>query len=321
MKIAVLGCGSIGNRHIANLKRLGVNVIAWNRSEERAVATQAKHQIKVYRNKEELFLNEKPDACFVCTPNSFHLADAIEAGMRDCHLFIEKPISSSLEGLNQLEEIINKKNLIVQVGANLRYDFGVKSVYEYYKSGAIGKVRWAHFHGGMYLPDWHPEEDYRQMYSAKRNLGGGVVLDFIHEIDLILWFFGQYNSINGRSYSSGMLEIETDDVADILFYYKNLNVNLHIDYLQKPFTRGIKLIGDKGWCEWSLLEKKVSYYNQKENLLKEAHYPKNYDKNDMYLKQSEEFLNSLQYRKKPDSSSNCGIAALKAALSIKSEVL
>ena len=72
----------------------------------------------------------------------------------------------------------------------------IKSVLEKKK---LGRIVWAGLWGGMHLPSWHPEEDYRTMYSALSHLGGGVVNDFIHELDLILWLFGKPKSVYSRT--------------------------------------------------------------------------------------------------------------------------
>ena len=110
---------------------------------------------------------------------------------------------------------------------------------------------------------WHPEENYLDMYSSKRKLGGGVLLDIIHEIDLVNWFFGKCNKIIGRAYNSGTLKIETEEIADIIFLYKNKNVCVHLDYLQNPFSRGIKIIGKEGILSWSYENKFVEVIKDK----------------------------------------------------------
>ena len=97
----------------------------------------------------------------------------------------------------------------------------------------------------MSLPHWHPEENYLDMYSSKKKLGGGVLLDIIHEIDLVNWFFGKCKNIIGRAYNSKTLKIETEEVADFIFLYNDKNVCVHLDYLQYPFSRSIKIVGKK----------------------------------------------------------------------------
>ena len=258
MKFAVIGCGSIGLRHISNLLHMGHQVIAYNRGERRRDIAEQRFGILTYACLETMLGANNIDAVIICTPNSMHIVNLISVVERGLHFFVEKPLATDLDGLDRLEINIEKKGLISHVGTNMRFHFGPKKIKEYLDAGRIGRPIWANFWGGMYLPDWHPEENYRDMYSASKKLGGGAILDFIHEIDLIYWIFGEPDRLAAMATNSGWLEIETEDVADVIMSYKNgMQVNLHMDYLQRPFQRGIHIVGEKGSLKWDLIEESV----------------------------------------------------------------
>ena len=174
MKIAVIGCGSIGRRHINNLLGLGYQVVAWNRRHERRQAAAQDFGIEVYVDLEQMLNGSEAEAAVVCSPNSMHLEHAAMAVDRGLHIFVEKPVATFLDGMSELIDAANERGLITHVGSNMRFHFGPSKVKTMLDAGEIGRPLWAHFWGGMHLPDWHPDEDYRQMYSARKELGGGA---------------------------------------------------------------------------------------------------------------------------------------------------
>jgi len=318
MKFAIIGCGSIGRSHIGNLLHLGQEVVAWNRNKSRRDLVEKKFKIKTYKDLDEMLEIKNLSGVFICSPNSFHLSHANKVINKNINVFIEKPLAIELKGLSVIENQVKKKGLISHVGSNMRFNFGPSTVKKYIEKGTIGRILWANFWGGMYLPFWHPDEDYRKMYSAKINLGGGAVLDFIHEIDLIHWMFGKPTKLAAILGQTQSLEIETEDIADVIMKFSNgLKLNLHIDYLQRPYQRGIHILGDKGSIKWDLFSKNIIIhnYNTKKEIIK--NYPKDYDHNDMYLSQMKYFLNCIRKKQKSEADITAGKKSLELALAIK----
>ena len=321
MKFAVIGCGSIGMRHISNLLDMGHQVVAYNRGETRRCMAKQRFGILTYACLETMLDTNTIDAVIICTSNSVHsdnLTFVVEQGL---HFFVEKPLATDLYGLDKLETDITKKDLISHVGANMRYHFGPMTIKKYLDSGLIGRPVWANFWGGMYLPDWHPDEDYRKMYSAKKSLGGGAILDFIHEIDLICWMFGKPKQLAAMSTNTGCLDIETEDLVDVILAYENgTQINLHMDYLQRPFQRGIHIVGEKGSAKWDLTQESVQLVNYDNQSLKTISYPPGYIKNDMYLSQMDYFCKCIKEKKQSMSNMRAGVNALEIVQDIKKSI-
>ena len=318
MRFIVLGCGSIGKRHIANLLSLGHEVVAWNRSAERREQVRKLYSITVFEELEDLFLNSPAEGAIVATPQTCHLYHALAAVQNNLHLFIEKPVAHTLEGLDTLVDECERKALVVQVGCNMRFHYGPASVKGIIDNGIIGRPIWGQIWGGMHLPDWHPDEDYRELYSAKRSMGGGAVLDFIHEIDLTRWLFGEPAEVVALTSRSGWLEIETEDIVDAIFRYESgLQVNMHLDYLQRPFQRGIRVVGTQGWVEWNLFKQNIEIFSHCERRSEIMNYPVSYDHNSMYLQQMTDFIGRITRGGPELSGLQDGISALKLALRIK----
>lgn len=318
MKFAVIGCGSIGQRHIENLIKLGHKVVAWNRNKFRRNLVEKKFGIKTYHNLDEMLDLKDLSASIICSPSSLHFAHAKKVINKNINLFIEKPLAISIKGIDNIECEAKKKGLISHIGTNMRFHFGPALIKKHLKKKTIGKILWGNFWAGMYLPDWHPTENYRKMYSAKKKLGGGAIMDFIHEIDLICWLFKMPSKLAAMMGNSGFLDIETEDVADVIMSYpKGLKINLHIDYIQRPFQRGIYLVGDKGSMKWDSALKKVEFYLYNSQKVINKRYPKNYKHNNMYLEQMKYFLKCLTKKKQSESDIKEGRRTLELALAIK----
>ena len=180
--VLVVGCGSIGQRHIGNLQRLGIeNILAVEPREDQRKAVADRFGIEAAGDLPSA-LARGAFAALICTPSRLHLGQALAAAEAGCHLFVEKPVANSLEGLERLIETVESRRLASLVGCNFRFHPGLRRVKQLIEDGSIGKVISARADFGQYLPDWHPWEDYRKGYSANRSMGGGVLLVLYDEV-------------------------------------------------------------------------------------------------------------------------------------------
>ena len=166
MNFLVIGCGSIGQRHIRNLKSMGVDVIAVDPDPLRRDEVTKLYAIQSY-GELELALDQRLDAAFVCSPTNTHVPVALKAARRGLHLFIEKPLSNCLDGIDDLQREIKQRDLVVLVGCNMLFFGTLALLKRFLVEERIGKVLSARGQVGYYLPYWHPNEDYRVGYSAK----------------------------------------------------------------------------------------------------------------------------------------------------------
>src|ERR1043165_7897479 len=165
MRFFVLGCGSIGARHIRNLKTLGCDdIIAFDSNVELLAQIALQYAIVPVRSVEE-GIAKGPAAALVCLPNDQHIRFSIPLASAGIHLFIEKPLDLSLDGLSELEASIVRHSLITMVGCNFRFDRGLVHLQEMLSGGSIGRALSLRATFGYYLPDWHPNADYRKNYA------------------------------------------------------------------------------------------------------------------------------------------------------------
>jgi predicted dehydrogenase len=252
MKFLIIGLGSIGQRHVQNLAATGDHEFLAYRVRENPLPNGAPFDsIRVIKDLDEA-LSEKPDATLVCGPTATHIEVAQRVVDSGSNLFIEKPLSNNLDGLDKLVENANQKKLISLVGFNLRFHSPLKRLRHAILEGKIGEIQGLRCQVGQYLPNWHPDEDYRQSYSAQKSLGGGVVLDLIHEIDLAIWIAGLPTEVSAFTSRVSNLEIDTENTAEIIMRMPNKAlVNVHMDYLQNPASRSLLAYGSEGSIEWN----------------------------------------------------------------------
>lgn len=318
MKLLIIGCGSIGTRHLKNLISISAGeIIAYRTKIKKIRSIEDGYRVKTYSDMDEA-LDQNPDAVLITNPTSLHIQTAILAANRGCHLFIEKPISSNLDGIDELMEITKKKNLVVLIGCNLRFHPCMRFVKKILDENRIGKVISARVQMGQYLPDWHPWEDYRTMYSAQQSLGGGIILDAIHELDYVNWFLGDVSQVFSFSDKLSDLDIDTEDVAEILLRFKSGAIaEVHIDYVQRYPGRSCQIIGDRGSIMLDLMKGTVNVYTSEKQMWESFDLPEDYDKNQTYFNEMSHFINCIKGKEEPLISIKDGVEVLKLALAAK----
>ena len=314
MKGLVVGFGSIGRRHVKNLLAYSdMKVIICTKNNK---AKKLGNKCKVYQSLDKC-LDEEPDFAIIANVTSSHVKTALKVSRRGIDLLIEKPLSNSLNGINQLSNIIIRKKLVSLIGCNLRFHKCIKKIRELLHENKIGKVISVQAEYGSYLPDWHPYEDYRKGYSAKKELGGGVVFTNIHEIDYLYWFFGKPKGVFSMGGKFSNLEISVNDLALIIMHFKNgVFAQVHLDHFQRPSFRGCKIIGTKGTIDWNSNTNSIQLYDIKNKRWLTKMSLKKYDWNSMYVEELAHFIDCVKKRNKTLNPLSEGIETLKVALAI-----
>jgi predicted dehydrogenase len=263
MKVLVVGLGGIGQRHVRNLRALlGADVeifgcdprrdipVLTDRLEVESGSTlERTYDLHVFRDLEHA-LALKPRVVFVCNPTSLHVPAALRAAQAGCDLFIEKPLSHEFEQVDELIALVEGRRLNAAVGYQMRFHPCVRRLRTLVQEKRVGRIASVRAEVGEYLPGWHTYEDYRQSYAGRRDLGGGVILTQIHELDYLCLLFGMPRSVYAVGGHLSELEIDVEDTAEILMGcvmdQRSVPVSVHQDYLQRPPHRTCEVIGDQG---------------------------------------------------------------------------
>jgi len=314
----VVGGGCIGQRHIRNLQQLGVTVAVTDQDASVRSKLAAEFDAATFSGFSDAVESVSPDFVVVCVPNRFHVGLATEAAQAGCHLFIEKPLSDDTTGVADLKAALSERNLISLVGCNLRFHPEIRKIYELIQNNVVGPVVAARIEGGSYLPEWFPDSDYEESYSAKEDLGGGVILDYIHEINYARWLFGEFDTVSAMAGQRSRLQIETNDVAGILVETADGTIcEFHLDYVQREYSRSCHIVGEEGTIRWSWSDEQVEWYLADEDEWHSFKRPDGWVVNDMYRAEMEHFLSSIRAHEETICPIACGQSDLAVALAAR----
>lgn len=299
----MVGCGSIGKRHIANILSLGDHAVrAVDVDSEAARDVAVRYGVPIGTGLDAA-LDERPDCVFITTPTASHLGPAMAAARAGCDLFVEKPLSHSLDGVKELIGEVEERKLITMVGCNMRFHPNIAAMKIFLQEGRLGRIYSVHAEAGSYLPGWRPSVDYRRNYGARKELGGGVLLDSIHELDYLRWLIGEVVEVQCQAGKVSSLEIDTEDLAVVLIRFGNGALGtLHLDYLQRAYSRHCKLIGENGVLAWDMNRGSVDFYDNGVGAWREVHRtPSDFAVNQLYLGEIRAFFDAVETRRVPMS--------------------
>lgn len=260
--VLVIGAGSIGRRHTQNARSLGLRTIVCDINIERAkkLAEETDSE-KFYEDyKEACEDNPEIIAAIVATPSQFHIENARFLAERGIHIFIEKPLATAFEGIDDLMRIVESKNVVVMIGQSYRFHEGYLSVKKLLEDGVIGEIYHVSSLSGQYLPDWHPTMDYRTEYAAQKKLGGGALFTSMsHFFDSMGWLFGEIEELSGWRARLSDLEMDVDDSVFCLMKTKrNIVVMCQTDFLQRISKHRMVIVGGKGTIEADFIAHEIT---------------------------------------------------------------
>lgn len=312
-RILIVGLGSIGKRHLRIARELFPDA-----------------DIRVLRHQECLSIPKYADGCFstieqaveflpqiaaIANPAPFHLSVAQRLADVKVHLLIEKPISSSKDGVTQLIETANKEGTVLLTGYNLRFLSSLQWFRNYILGGTIGRVVSVRCEIGQYLPLWRPETDYRQTVSAHRELGGGALLELSHEIDYLRWIFGEIDWVQATLSRQSSLEIDVEDTVHLIIGFTpvmdgfELIGTATLDFVRHDTTRLCTAIGENGSLRWNGLSGIVEYFTAGACDWCEL-FRKQHQRDDSYLAEWLHFLECIKKRQIPLITGHDGLMVL-----------
>lgn len=242
MKVLIVGLGSIATKHIAALRELNEEVEIYALRRESSPLLEVKEGIINVVDISALDMT-LIDFVIISNPTASHhitIKQFVEFGLP---LFIEKPLFSKVdEETNALIKSVVKKSIPTYVACNLRFLDSIVKVKELIGKERINEVN---VYCGSYLPDWRPTLDYRKVYSANKELGGGVHIDLIHELDYVYWLFGEPLERRALFSNTSSLGISAFDYANYLWSYKEFSVSIILNYYRRDSKRTIEIVTER----------------------------------------------------------------------------
>ena len=250
MRIAVVGTGSIGQRHLATLMALGeTELVAVSEHGKRPSLTVEGVDVPVAHRLDDALGDA--GLVVVASPTSLHRHQAAAAVAAGCHVLVEKPVGDSSAGLEAVADAAADRGLVAAAAHQFRFEPGLVALRDMVAAGELGTILTVEAHQGEHLADYHPDEDYRVGYAARRALGGGVLRTQIHHIDALDWIFGPLTRVFASGGHRTDLEVDVEDTASYLFLTGDgTPVHGHLDFRQRPKHVSMVVVGSEGRVDW-----------------------------------------------------------------------
>ena len=246
MKVAVIGVGHWGIKHVDEYIQLGYNVIICDKSKENINNCKDRFGTVEAKNLETI-LNDKEITCVsICTPNHTHYDVANKCLMSKKHVFLEKPIATNIDDAEKLIKLSEKNNVVLQIGHIYRFNNSVKKAKELVNNYELGNIYSVNFSWTNFEP---PFADI------------GIVLDLgIHPVDIIDNIFGgKYDNIKSRGWGLRQKNTEFAIINYRLITSENQSIfiNIELSWLNPIRKREMVVIGSKKTLQVDCVNQKI----------------------------------------------------------------
>jgi len=319
MRALIVGLGSIGARHLRNLRTIvpTAEITIWRQHGKSDEDTELNPQANRFVYSLEDALNTRPEIAILSNPASEHISTGLKLAQAGVSLLIEKPISNQIKGVRDLIEFCANQGLTVMVGYNLRFQPALQALLQQARNGTIGRVLCLQAEVGQYLPDWRPNSNYTRGVSAQSQLGGGVVLELSHELDYVRWLMGEVETVSAQTKKLSDLTLDVEDTANIQLTFAGGAVgNLHLNMIQRDTSRTCKLIGTEGSLLWDGISGEVQRYSANTKTWQQVFGPKNYNRNDIFINELDYFLKCVTSGATPLVTGEDGLRVLEIAMAV-----
>lgn len=306
-RILFVGLGGAGQRHLRVLHELlrddGVEMLAYRSSKrtpvlrpdfsvETGVSLLEKYGLREVGSVQE-GLDSEPQLVVVSTPTSLHLEPAQAAAERGIDLIVEKPLSHDLVGFSALAQAVVGHASKFMVSFQRRFHPLVRETADLLKDGQIGSVKYVEVRVASFVPEWHGYEDFRGLYACRAELGGGVILTEIHEIDLCLLWFGLPKSVYCLGGARAGQGLDVEDCVHMLLDYGHLSVDVRLDFMNRMSERSIRISGTQGTAVLDLQSNRLCIYGA-DGVSSERSLSGDYDATDQFRLQARNFFERLE---------------------------
>lgn len=305
MNVLIVGLGSIASKHINAIKSIDKDIVIYAlRSGMNAENVEGITNIYSLDD-----INISLDFAIIANPTHLHYKFIDELSDRGVNLFIEKPPLSSLENVDNLIKKIEINNTFTYVACNLRFHPCLQFLKKSLNENKHRKINEVNVYCGSYLPDWRPGKNFREIYSANPEMGGGVHLDLFHEIDYTYWLFGIPNTVDSILKNNSSLNILAIDYANYTFVYDNFTANIILNYYRRDPKRSIEIVFEDETWNIDLIKNRIS---GKDGC--EIFSDSDFTVIETYENQMNYFINSLKVSKKQMNTFAESIEVLKLCL-------
>lgn len=313
-RVLIVGLGSIGRRHLRLAREL-LPIADIRVLRHQVCDSIPEHANGCFSNLEQA-IDFAPQLAVIASPATFHMSAARPLARAGVHLLVEKPLSVALDGVPQLLETCHEQGTVLLTGYNLRFLPSLQRFRSLLNDHVIGRVLSVRCEIGQYLPSWRPDADYRQGVSARRELGGGALLELSHELDYLRWIFGEVDWVMSTLSRQSGLEIDVEDTAHLILGFVSaadghqLIGTVNLDFVRHDTTRLCTAIGEKGSLRWNGVTGVVEQFEAGAKEWREL-FRHQHQRDDSYLAEWKNFLGCINQKKTPLITGEDGLKVLQ----------
>ena len=303
MNYLVVGQGSMGKRRVRCLLANDVlpdQITVFDTREDRLQESKEKYGVNVTADYDGVLRQASIRAVFVSVPGFLHVQYCLAAARAGKHWFCEVPLSVNPDGIDELEELTRRRELVGAPGCQVLHHPLGRSLKDWSTGPLGGPVLAASYACGMYLPDWHPYEDYRTFYASSKSQGGGNLDILAQELVWIFWVIdravGAVNCREARTSSLELADGTPDQQAIIIEFRDGPVLSIHLDLVDRTHERLIRLVTDKSTVKWSTLDKCLQQYEATEKIWTRIDEPEGYNYESCYHDEVGQFLRCIEKR-------------------------
>ena len=247
MRIVFIGIGSIAKKHIKAIRKIEPQAEKFAlRSSKDAAPYEDVKDFYEYDDVKEI----APDFIIISNPTSKHFETIQKLLSYRLPLFIEKPVFAEL-GHDDVIKEIEDQNILTYVACDMRFMDCLTWLHQYMAEHRNEvRINEINVYCGSYLPEWRPGTDFRKCYSAIPELGGGVHIDLIHDVDYVYWIFGRPESHQAIFRNVSSLGIKAYDYANFSLVYRDFCANVVLNYYRRDAKRYMEILFDD--CTWTV---------------------------------------------------------------------
>jgi len=320
----IVGLGSAGRRHLRHLHAQGVERFVLCRTGKGHPPPDDQDGglpgELITETGLDAALGHGPQLAVIANPTALHMVAAIRCAVAGCHLLIEKPVSHTLDGCDELLDVVDRLGLVAAVGCQFRFHPQLVTIRNEVLRGGDGRLpelttvlaRW-----GEWLPGWHPWEDYRGSYAAREDLGGGVIRTLIHPLDYLHWLLGPGEFLAGEVAKAETLDTDVpDDVAALQLRHRlpdgrEAGSAVMLDFVKKPAVHTLLVGGRSGSVMWDYHAATLTWLvDGKKRVDRLARFKRD----DLFAAQTRDLLRCIETGERPRCPLRDGVDVLRLAL-------
>lgn len=307
MRMLIVGCGSIGKRHLNN-------ILSFENPHNVAIFDTVEGDPRVFCCDDLDYLIEffDPTHAIICLPTSLHIDFSHKLAVGGVNIMIEKPLSHSLDGIEEL--IDGARGVYSMVGMTYRFHPIIQKLRDMISDGLFGRVYSVQYTIGQNLLTWPSGNDYENSYVAKKDMGGGVTLTTLsHLIDNVSYLFGKISKFEAFVDKVSNFRIDTDDICVGIAKTENdILVNWQADLMRTPRKNEIHIMAENGTFTGNFCDASYSMCVDGESATGKFDFVFN----DMYVMEVKYFLDCVKHQVQPTPSIQEGAEQLKLLLDI-----